>query len=104
MNTDLIRCAVNNSNCERAFTSTDVNQKFELFSKTILNILSNFIIQETITCDDKDPPWMTNEIKYLIINKRLFIAKVIIYCKVSSGKIKLLVEFFQRVILFKSSI
>lgn len=65
VNTDLIRCTINNFNCERTCISTDVNQKFELFNKAIINILSNFIVQETIICDDKDSPWMTNEIKDL---------------------------------------
>lgn len=55
-----------NFNWEGAFSSTDINQKVENFSKTILNILNNFIPHETILCDDKDPPWMTNEIKDLI--------------------------------------
>lgn len=55
-----------NFNWEGAFSSTDINQKVENFSKTILNILNNFIPHETIVCDDKDPPWMTNEIKDLI--------------------------------------
>lgn len=55
-----------NFNWEGAFSSTDINQKVENFSKTILNILNNFIPHETIVFDDKDPPWMTNEIKDLI--------------------------------------
>ena len=42
-NTDLTRCVVNNFNWERAYTRTNINQKVEIFSKAILNILSNFI-------------------------------------------------------------
>ena len=37
-----------------------------LFNKTIKNILSNYIPHETITCDDRDPPWIKNKIKQLI--------------------------------------
>ena len=37
-----------------------------LFNKTIKNILSNCIPHETITCDDRDPPWINNKIKQLI--------------------------------------
>ena len=40
-----------------------------LFNKTIKNILSNYIPQETITCDDKDPPWFNKNIKQLIQEK-----------------------------------
>ena len=65
-NTDLVRCAVTNFNLERAFASTDINQKVEIFSKAFLNILSNFIPHETIIRDGKDPPWMTKGVKELI--------------------------------------
>ena len=37
-----------------------------LFNKTIKNILSNYITYESITCDDRDPPWINNKIKQLI--------------------------------------
>ena len=37
-----------------------------LFNKTIKNVLSNYIPHETITCDDKDPPWFNKNIKQLI--------------------------------------
>ena len=37
-----------------------------LFNKTIKNILSNYIPHETITCDDREPPWINSKIKQLI--------------------------------------
>ena len=37
-----------------------------LFNKTIKNIISNYIPHETITCDDRDPPWINIKIKQLI--------------------------------------
>ena len=40
-----------------------------LFNKTIKNIFSNFIPHETVTCDDRDPPWINNNIKQLIQEK-----------------------------------
>ena len=40
-----------------------------IFNKTIKNILSNYIPHETITCDDKDPPWFNKNIKQLIQEK-----------------------------------
>ena len=36
-----------------------------LFNKTIKIILSNYISHETITCDDRDLPWIENKVKQL---------------------------------------
>ena len=68
-NADLIKRAINNLNWEKAFSNTNINEKVSLFNKTILNILNNYIAQETIICDDKDPPWFNSRIKSLIENK-----------------------------------
>ena len=38
-------------------------------NKTIKNIISNYIPHETITCDDRDPPWINKDIKQLILDK-----------------------------------
>ena len=51
------------------FTNIDVNEKVNLFNKTIKNITRNYIPHETITCDDRDPPWINNDIKELIHEK-----------------------------------
>ena len=40
-----------------------------MFNKTIKNIMSNYIPHETITCDDRDPPWITKDTKQLILDK-----------------------------------
>ena len=37
-----------------------------LFTKTVKNILSNYIPHERISCDDKDPPRFDKNIKQLI--------------------------------------
>ena len=63
---DLIRRALNDSNWERAFSNTNVNEKVCIFNKSVLNVLSNFIPHETIFCDDKDPPWFNSQIKSLL--------------------------------------
>ena len=49
--------------------NTNVNEKVDIFNRTILNILSNFIPHETIVCNDKDPPWFNSRIKTLIKEK-----------------------------------
>ena len=38
-------------------------------SKTIKNIVQNYIPHETITCVDRDPPWINKDIKELIHEK-----------------------------------
>ena len=70
-NTGLIRRPIKEFNWERAFSNTSVNEKVDIFNRTILNILSNFIPHEIIVCDDKDPPWFNNRIKTLIQEKML---------------------------------
>ena len=35
------------------------------------NIVSNYIPHETIICNDRDPPWINNNIKKLINDKNL---------------------------------
>ena len=54
LNTDLIRRAINMFDWGRTFVNTNVNEKVFILNKTILNILSNFILLETLTIDDKD--------------------------------------------------
>ena len=49
--------AITDFSWERAFEDLSVNEKVSLFNKTIKNILSNYILHEIITTDDRDPPW-----------------------------------------------
>ena len=35
------------------------------------DILCNFIPHETVTCDDRDPPWINSKIKGLIQEKNI---------------------------------
>ena len=48
-----------------------MNQKVHLFNQTIKNILCNFIPHETVTCDDRDPPWINSKIKDLLQEKNI---------------------------------
>ena len=72
-NTRLIRRVIKESNWERAFSSKNVNEKVDIFNRTVLNILSNFIPHEAIVCNDKDPPLFNNRIKTLIKEKKCYI-------------------------------
>ena len=39
------------------------------FNKTMESIFSNFIPHKIVTCDDRDPSWINNNIKQLIREK-----------------------------------
>ena len=41
-----------------------------IFNQTIISILCNFIPYEAVSFDDRDPPWMNNQIKKLIHEKK----------------------------------
>ena len=47
------------------------DEKMYFFTKTLLNIIQNFIPHETIICDDRDLPWTNKEIKKLVVEKNL---------------------------------
>ena len=52
-----MRQAVDMFDWDRACINTNVNEKVFFLNKTISNILSNFFPHETLTIEDKDPPW-----------------------------------------------
>ena len=68
--TENIRKAIDQFPWAMRFTNIDVNEKLNLFNKTIKNIRRNYIPHETITCDDRDPPWINKDIKELIHEKK----------------------------------
>ena len=41
-----------------------------IFNQTIINILCDFVPHETVLHNDRDPPWMNNELKRLIHEKK----------------------------------
>ena len=64
-----IKRAINGFPWERSFANLNINDKLYLFNKPIKNILLNFIPHETITFDDRDPPWINSQVKHLINEK-----------------------------------
>ena len=64
-----IRKAINGFQWEKSFQNMNVNDMVHLFNRTIKNILRNPIPHETITCDDRDPPWINSSIRCLIQDK-----------------------------------
>ena len=74
--TENIRKAIDQSPWAMRFTKIDVNEKVNLFNKTIKNI-RNYISHETITYNDRDPPWINKDIKELIHEKnQAYIVKI----------------------------
>ena len=65
-NTDLIKRAIELLNWEKSLSNLDMNKQGSIFNETI--IFENFILHETITYNDKDPPW-TNILKHLLQKK-----------------------------------
>ena len=67
--TENIRKSIDQFPWAMRFTNIDVNKKVNLFNKTINHIILNPIPHETITCDDRNPPWINKDIKELIHEK-----------------------------------
>ena len=54
------------STVKEFFPNTNVNEKVYIFSKSVLNLLSNFIPHKTLSCSDKDSLWFNSQIKSLL--------------------------------------
>ena len=59
-------------NCGKTFSQKNTNAQVTVFNESILNIFRNYIPNKYITCDDKDPVWMNENIKSRIKFKNLF--------------------------------
>ena len=71
VNADLIRRSVDRFPWDNRFSNIDVNQKVHLFNQTTKNIFCNFTPHETVTSDDRDPPWINSKIEGLIQEKNI---------------------------------
>ena len=61
-----IKKAISNFNWHNTFKDLSVNEKVVLLNETLLNIFRNYIPNKKITCDYRQPPWMTDKIKTLL--------------------------------------
>ena len=59
-------------NCGKTFSQKNTNAQVTVFNESILSIFRNYIPNKYITCDDKDPVWMNENIKSRIKFKNLF--------------------------------
>ena len=65
-NTGLIYRAINEFDWENSFLHKNIDEQLKIFNVTIMNIFKNFIPDKVITCDDRDPPWLNEEVKNFI--------------------------------------
>ena len=69
-NVNQIRQAISEFPWDNRFANISVNEQVQLFTQTLQNIISNYIPHETITCDDRNPPWIDEKIKKLVLQKK----------------------------------
>ena len=50
--------AINLFDWESSLKNSDVNDQVSVFNEIIMNIKSNFVPKELVTCYDRDPPWL----------------------------------------------
>ena len=68
-NVDKIRQAIKEFLWDNRFANVSVNEQVQLFTQTFQNIISSYIPQETITCDNMNPPWIDEKIKKLVLQE-----------------------------------
>ena len=62
-NKDAILSALQNVDWHRLCAKKTVHQQVNLLNDIILNIFTNFVPNTVITCDNRDPPWINDNIK-----------------------------------------
>ena len=61
-------------NWEKLFQNKNIHDQLKLFNETIVSIVSNYIPNKFIICNEKDPPWLNDHIKRLInLKNEIFI-------------------------------
>ena len=73
--TELIKRSLENFDWKNAFSNCNPNEDVSVLTKTVLNIMSNVIPNETVLVGDRDPPWITSKLKSMIQMKKLFYKK-----------------------------
>ena len=47
----------------RLFATKTAHQQVNSLNDTILNVFTNFVLNKVIRCDDRDLPWINDDIK-----------------------------------------
>ena len=72
-NFDCIRKFLISIDWDFVLSNKNVHQKAQYLNKVSMNVFSYYIPNQLITIDDKDPPWMNDEIKNKIKKRDIFI-------------------------------
>ena len=64
-----IKRAIDTFDCEYTLNYLEANDQISDFNSAIINIVTNFVPNETITCDDRNLTWMNSAIKTFICGK-----------------------------------
>ena len=64
-NTDLIKRAIELLGWGKSLSNLNMNKQVSVFNETNMHIFENFILLETISCNDKDSPWVNKKLKHL---------------------------------------
>ena len=75
--TELIKRSLQSFDWKNAFTNCNPNEQVSVLTKTLPNIMSKFILNETILVDDWDPLWITRKLESMIQEKNLFYKKYV---------------------------
>ena len=70
-NHEAINNAIDGFDWEKAFWNVNVHTQVKLFNETLSNIFINFVPNKLITVDNRNPPWVTERIKKLLIDKSI---------------------------------
>ena len=68
-NKDEIRECLNNIDWHYKLNNLSATDMVSEFTSTLMDVMSRFIANKMIACNDKDPPWITPEIKTAIKHK-----------------------------------
>ena len=71
-NIDCIRKSLNSVDWKFVLSNKNVHQQAQYLNKVLMNVFSNYIPNKLITIDDKDPPWMNDEIRNKIKRRDIF--------------------------------
>ena len=74
----LIKRAIRDFEWKNKLSLIGINDQVALFNETIVDIMSNFIPNETVIFDDRDPPWLNKNVKNMINCKNAIYKKLII--------------------------
>ena len=65
------------SDWNKLLSNAIVEKQVNILNDTLFNIFSNFVRSKVITINDRDPPWITEEIKYKIKSKKRHSNKIL---------------------------